>query len=69
MPVQRLSKLPRPRVRLGYDLHRLRACECIVEKIKCSRFVPLTWCAPGRARSSAPHVCGEHIVACHRSVT
>jgi len=27
--VQRLSKLPRPRVRLGYDLHRLRACECI----------------------------------------
>ena len=28
-PVQRPGELPRPRVRLGYDLHGLRACECI----------------------------------------
>ena len=70
MPVQRLSKLPRPRVRLGYDLHRLRACECIEKmfpfllQVEWLPHKPAhEWCPPSAGRGTA-HSAWDATVGC-----
>ena len=64
-PVQFPGELPRPRVRLGYDFHGLRARECI-GKMCPFRARPPPMFAIVRSgacaqcsRRAAPHVCGE----------
>ena len=65
-PVQFPGELPRPRVRLGYDFHGLRARECI-GKMCPFRARPPPMFAIVRSgacaqcsRRAAPHVCGEN---------